>query len=348
MAFPNYFRPGILVLMSKLLTNKQRSELIAELRPERQRRNADRIRIILLLDDGEPYKKISQYFFLDQDTIANYRRRYVEGGVESLLSDDYKGSTSRLSLDQQMALEIHLLEKVYLSAAEILSYVQRHFKVDYKLSGLTALLKRMGFSYKKPKPVPGKADLQKQESFIDQYRKLQGKIYFGDSVHPHYNIVLGYGWIKKGLEMEVLTTPGRLRLNISGALCIDDLDIITRTFKTINAQSTCAMLRAIREKNPEEKKILYILDNASYHHAKDVKTLAAELGITLVYLPGYSPNLNPIERLWKFFKKKVLYNTCYPSFDEFKVAVREFFRGIRRHRHELETLLTDNFTALGV
>jgi transposase len=334
--------------MGKFLNNKQRSELLSELRPERQRRNADRIRVILLLDQGETYASIAKFFFLDEDTIANYRKRYVEGGVESLLSDDYKGSTSRLSLDQQMALEIHLLGQVYLSAAEILDYVHRHFKVSYKLSGLTALLKRMGFSYKKPKPVPGKADLKKQESFIDQYRKLQGKIYFGDSVHPHYNLVLGYGWIKRGLEMEVLTTPGRLRLNISGALCIDNQDIITRTFKTINAQSTCAMLKAIREKNPEEKKIFYILDNARYHHAKEVKALAEELGITLVYLPGYSPNLNPIERLWKFFKKKVLYNTCYPSFEEFKTAVREFFRGIRRHCRELETLLTDNFTAIGI
>jgi transposase len=237
--------------MGKFLTNKQRSELMAELRPKRQRRNADRIRIILLLDQDWRYQKIAEAFFIDEDTIA-------------------------------------------------------------------------------------------------EYRKLQGKIYFGDSLHPQYNLVLGYGWIKKGLEKEVLTTPGRLHLNISGALCINDQDINTRTFKTINAQSTCAMLRALREKNPDEKKILYILDNARYHHAKVVKALAAELEITLVYLPGYSPNLNPIERLWKFFKKKVLYNTCYPSFEEFKAAVRELFRGIRRHCRERETLLTDNFTSIGV
>ena len=77
------------------------------------------------------------------------------------------------------------------------------------------------------------------------------------------------------------------------------------------------------------------------------RMLAAELNIEIIFLPAYSPNLNPIERLWKFFKKKVLYNKYYEKFKDFKAVCATFFRGIRKYRPELQTLITDNFSAVG-
>ena len=67
----------------------------------------------------------------------------------------------------------------------------------------------------------------------------------------------------------------------------------------------CDLLRAIRRKNPEEKHLYLVLDNAPYNRAKSVQDLAKKLEIKILYLPPYSPNLNPIERLWKFMKKKM-------------------------------------------
>lgn len=336
--------------MGKFLDKNQRLQLQVELRQERGRKHADRIRVILLLDQGETYANISKFLFLDEGTIANYRRRYKEGGLEELLSDDYKGSASFLSIDDQLKLELHLHETVYISVKSMLEYVNKHFKVNYTVSGLTNLLHRMNYSYKKPKAVPGNANIEKQRTFIAEYEsfKHEGKVYFGDLVHPHHNPVLGYGWIKRGIEMEVPTNAGRLHLNIVGALCLDGMDVITRNFETVNGSSICTMLKAIREKNPDRRQKVYcILDNARYHHSRKVKELAGELEIDLVYLPGYSPNLNPIERLWKFFKKKVMYNTYYPTFDEFKKAASSFFKGLRGLRHELSTLLTVNFPPMG-
>jgi transposase len=75
--------------------------------------------------------------------------------------------------------------------------------------------------------------------------------------------------------------------------------------------------------------------------------LAQELNIEIVFLPAYSPNLNPIERLWKFFKKKVLYNQYYEKLKDFKLICASFFRGLRKHELELATLITDNFSAVG-
>lgn len=335
--------------MGNFLEKTQRQQLETELRRERQRKHADRIRVILLLDKGWTYAKIAEALFIDEATIANYRRRYKEGGLESLLYDDYKGSESFLSIEGQHELELHLLENVYLSIKSMLNYVNRRFKVHYTVGGLTALLHRMGFSYKKPKAVPGKAKIQRQKEFIALYNDIKGKgkIYFGDSVHPHQNPILGYGWIKKGLEMEIFSNSGRAHLNIAGALCLDGMDVITRSYDRINAAAICQMLIAIRAKNESEENIYYILDGAGYHRAKEVKAKALELKINLVYLPAYSPNLNPIERLWKFFKKKVMYNIYYETFAEFKKAASVFFQGLRGYRDELSTLLTDNFTPVG-
>lgn len=336
--------------MQNKLPYQERKSLLKELKSERQRKNADRIRIILLLDDGWTYKKIAEAFFIDEDTVANYKNRYLSGGLESLLNDAFKGSPMRLSLEQQILLELHLLEHIYIKATDIIEYIKRRFKVVYSVSGLTALLKRMEFSYKKPKSMPCKANLDNQLAFINEYSALKelGKVYFGDSVHPHHNPILAYGWIKKGLEADVLTNSGRGRLNIAGAISLYGEDIITQDFATINSESICVMLELIKKNNPQEKNLFYVLDNAGYHRSKAVKLRAQELGIQLVYLPSYSPNLNPIERFWKFFKQKVLYNYYYPQFDDFKKSVLKFFKNSSQYKTDLQTIITDNFRTIGI
>ena len=165
-----------------------------------------------------------------------------------------------------------------------------------------------------------------------------------DSTHPEHNPVISYGRIKKGEEFEVLTHNSfRYRLNINGAVDIESLDVITRRSERVNSMSICELLRIIRAKNSTGELIQLIMDNAAYNRSSKVKELANEL----VYLPPYSPNLNPIERLWKFFKKKVLYNKYYETREYFESACTNFFRYIRKYRKELSTLLTDEFHVLG-
>lgn len=127
--------------MKNSLSPDQRKELESELRRERGRKHADRIRVILLLDKGWTYAKIAEALFIDEDSIGNYRRRYFkDDGLESLLNDDYKGQVTRLTIDQQMELSLHLETNLYNCIAPIIDYVKRQFKVAYKKSGLTALL----------------------------------------------------------------------------------------------------------------------------------------------------------------------------------------------------------------
>ncbi len=145
-------------------------------------------------------------------------------------------------------------------------------------------------------------------------------------------------------DFEVKTGSGRQRVNINGAIEINSLDVVSRTCKTVNKDSMCDLLKAIGLRNPEEQRIYLVLDNAAYNKSLKVKLLARQLGIRILYLPAYSPNLNPIERLWKFMKKKVMANHYFPDLKTFKKKeIMLFMRGIRKYKQELSTLITDNF-----
>lgn len=335
-----------------------KEELLDELSIERSKRYADRIRVILLLDDNQTYKDISKFLFLDEGSIANYRKRYLEGGIEGLILDEYSTKRTKLNLFEEFQLTNELDERIFASTKEVVNHIFKKYKVKFSISGCNNLLHRLGFSFKKAKGVPGKAKKNDQEEFIEKYNSLKrkGKIYFGDAIHPLHNAIhplhnaiLASGWIRKGeeKEKEVFTNSGRNRVNVFGAISIGELDVVTRRYDTINQVSVCNFLKALREKNPNGEKLYFILDRGPCNKALSVRELAKELNIEIVFLPAYSPNLNPIERLWKFFKKKILYNQYYEKFKDFKLVCASFFRGIRKYERELSTLITDNFSAVG-
>lgn len=331
--------------MKLTLSKKQRKELLSELQIERERKFADRLRVILLLDEGRKYQDIATFLFLDEKTILNWKNRYQEGGLERLVNDHYVGRTGFMEKDQLDQFEKHLDSKILPTTRAAILFVKRQFGVFYTAGGMTSLLHRLGFSYKKPKGVPAKANPVDQRQFLTRYyaAKAKGSVYFADSTHPMLNPVLSSGWIRKGRDVQIKTNSGRQRLNINGAVEISKQDIITRTCATVDQKSMCELLRAIRRKNLDKKNLYLVLDNAAYNRAKSVQNLSKKLEIKLLYLPPYSPNLNIIERLWKFMKKKVLANHHYESLAQFKASISTFFRNIWRYWDELKTLLTDNF-----
>ena len=335
--------------MRTFLSKKQRQELLNELKSEKRTRYSDRVRVILLLDQGKTYKNIAEYLFLDEGTIANYRKRYADGGIEYLINDNHQGRMTKLSEAEKKLLTKELESKIYPDTKSIVHFIEKTFGIKYTRTGVTDLLHSLGFSFKKPKITPGKANRAAQEKFLNIYGKMKfkGTVYFMDGVHPTHNTVLGYGWIRTGTDKEVKTNTGRQRVNILGAIETKTQRVISRTFKTINKDSVCEFLKLIRRRNPLEKVLYVVTDNAGYNRAKKVKRLAKELNIKLVYLPPYSPNLNPIERLWKFMKKKVMANTYYETFPDFRKNIMYFFRYIQKYRPELKTLITDNFRLMG-
>lgn len=323
-------------------------------RAARTKRPAYRINTILLLNQGYTYKQIAKILLLDTGTLREYYRQYRKEGVDGLLEDHYQGKQSSLTLEQEKALDIHLQEYTYLTAKEIRNYIKKTFGVKYSLEGTTKLLHRLGFTYKKTKRVPSKADSQAQEEFISQYEKIkeskdpEDRIYFLDAVHPIHNSMASYGWIKKGTIKELTANTGRQRLNLNGALSLEDMQVTVLSEETINADAMINMVKEIEIKQLEGT-IYLIMDNARYNRAKRLKEYTDKSGrIKLIFLPSYSPNLNIIERLWLLFQKKILHNKYYPDFSDFKNACLSFFDNLKiRYQREMKTLLTDNFQIIG-
>jgi transposase len=132
-------------------------------------------------------------------------------------------------------------------------------------------------------------------------------------------------------------------LNINGAINLDTLEPTTGFYDTINAQSTIDLFSKIQAKHPDVETIYMIADNARYYHSLLLKEYIKGTKIKLIFLPPYSPNLNLIERYWKFFKKKVINNHCYQTFEEFRLACLDFFQNQKTYLPELTSLLTENF-----
>ena len=293
--------------------------------------------------------QVAEVLLMDDDTVRNYATRYEKGGLKTLLKDNYKAKKAKLSDKEQEALSNHIDTELYMTVQSIVDYVKKTYHVVYTISGMTDLLHRMGFVYKKPKVVPGKADAEAQEQFIKDYAEIKENkgendpIYFMDGTHPQHNTMASYGWIRRGKLKEIKSNTGRQRVNINGAIDVDSLSSVIHIDESINAQSTICLLKKIEMKHDQAETIYIICDNARYYRSKMVNEYLESSKIELIFLPPYSPNLNLIERYWKFFKKKVLYNQYYETFDEFKEACKSFFRKKKKYQAELKSLLTENF-----
>jgi transposase len=337
------------------LTKKQMYKLKKVHRTYKDKRSADRIKAIYLLGSKWTQEKVCEALMIDEGTLRSYVNHYKVGGINELIKTNYSGGEGKLTKNEELMLDRHLQEKLYLEAKSVAAYIKKIFGKTYSVRGVTELLKRLGYVYKKPKIIPGKADPEAQKKFLKNYEKLKNKlkqndkILFMDGVHPQHNTVAAYGWIKKGYEKEIKSNSGRRRLNINGALDINTCKTTITFEETLNAITVLSLFKKLRKVYKKAEKIYIICDNAGYYKTEDLRLKVKELNIELVFLPPYSPNLNIIERLWKFFRKKVMYNKYYEKFSDFRNAVETFFYGgMKKHKLELRNLLTENFQIIGL
>jgi transposase len=167
-----------------------------------------------------------------------------------------------------------------------------------------------------------------------------------DPMHQVHNNENDYAWQSKGLKgtKQVLANTGRRRLNIIGAINPVNLQpTVLLTEDNCCAEVIEAFLEEVKIQYCEAKTICIILDNAKYQRSYVVQEKAKFLNIDLVYLPPYSPNLNLIERLWRYFKKKVMKNQYYDDYTKFENAVETFFKNFANRMEDIKTLLNFKF-----
>jgi transposase len=336
------------------LPDKELLKLWAAHRLEKRKREADRIKAVYLLGEGWSVEKVCQALLMTENTVRHYFEVYEEGGLKELLVTQYEQKRSYLTEKELQVLEAHLEQVVYLRVKDIVFYVKQTFKVTYSKRGLTKLLHRLNFVYKKPKRIPQGVERQVQQKFIQKYRNIvrqlsdEDGLYFMDATHPHYQTLAGYGWIKKGQEKIFPMTLKQAPLNINGAYNIKSTTGIFQFKETnLNKEDTKDFLEKLRKQQPTGWIHLFC-DRSGCYYSEEVKQYAKSMAIKMHYLPVRSPNLNVIERLWQFFQKKVLYNHYYGSYGQFKDACQEFFRNLSLYKTELSTLLTDDFQLLSI
>ena len=316
--------------------------------------DAYRLNAVILLGTGWRVRNVAEALLIDPDTVRSHFQRYRQGGINALPHLNCVGSEAWRDAQQLQELDQHLRETLYPTAAEVAGYIQERRGAFYTCSGMTALLHRLDYVYKKATLEPGKHPApEDQQAFVERYEQLKADkaqddvIYFLDAVHPQHNPIMGYGWIKRGQEQTIPSNTGRKRLNINGAINIAALSAEMRFDDTINATSTIALFQQLEAANPTAPRIIVIGDNARYYKAKLVSAYLENSRIEFVSLPPYCPNLNLIERLWKFFKRQVLHNQYYQTFEKFKDACKRFFAEFDMFAPQLRPLLTENSQIIG-
>ena len=198
--------------------------------------------------------------------------------------------------------------------------------------------------------IPAKANLDEQAAYLKQEieprlaqaQAGQRAVFFIDAAHFVLAPFLGFLWSLTRLFMPAPT--GRQRFNVLGALNAITHELITVTNDSyITAESVCVLLHKLAALNLGVP-ITVFLDNARYQRCALVRMTAESLNIELCFLPAYSPNLNLIERLWKFVKKQCLYSKYYADFTTFKGAIEACLSQTHTtHKTVLDSLLTLRF-----
>ncbi len=311
-----------------------------------------RVIAMLMLAHGISSGDVSLIIGKTGKTVENWFQQYLTEGVGSLNSFDYKPKQPYLSINQINQVYIWVTYENPENTKEIREYIRDKFGVDYSVESVRQLLGKYGLRVLRPKTRPGNTpspEVQKQ--FVENYGEIRtsgepGTVtLFGDAMHLIHQNVPGLCWGNPLFPPVYETNSGRKRLNILGAYNPDTLSLIHLTGEdNCNAERAVEYLNLILGTYPTAPRIHLILDNARYFHAKKVSEwLEENPRLKIEFLPPYAPNLNLIERLWGFAKKKLVKNKYYKEYKTFRAKAFQFLNNIDVYADELKTLMTEKF-----
>jgi transposase len=319
-------------------------------------RFARRANALVLLDAGWTCAKVAGALLLDDDTIRTWHAMFIADGIAGLSAFDAGGSACQISSAQQAELKAWVTTTLPRSTRHVGAWIEAQFDLTYESrSGLSALLQRLGFAFRKPEVIPRKLDEAQQEAFIKGYAELLNAlpsdetVLFADAVHPTHAARSAGCWAPASETLAIEQTSGRDRINIHGAIDLETGQTRMIEVFTVDAISTIRLLESIEALYPMLVLIHVFLDNARYHHARLVRDWLArsDCRIKLHFVPAYCPHLNPIERLWGLMHKHVTHNKCYGTRTQFAEATLGFLRQKVPHNwNRFCDSVTDNFRVI--
>jgi transposase len=338
------------------LDPQQRQELERRRHETHDKRICERLSAVLWVAGGKDRFEVADLLGCSVRQVAEWLRLFRNEGPDALCTLHYKGDPGKLTPAQVGRLKEEIKTGRFHTAGQVRQWVEETFHASYTPSGIKDLLHRIGASYHKVTGFFWKADPDQQRAFVKTYRRHQcaarqagvSKVrrYCVDACHPVWGLdLVYYCWLLLGQRLFVGMGDGRKRLNILGAYCPEDHEYldIRLTRDNINGEQFVNRLRVLHATHPGVEKFILYVDGARYYTKPVVQEwLRRHPEFRLVTLPAYSPNLNLIERLWKFLRKKAL-SRWHKTFAEMQAAVSTVLDHLSAYRAELDTLMTEEF-----
>lgn len=308
-----------------------------------------KMEVLWLKSQNLPHWQICQLSGISENTLRSYCQAYRDGGIERLKEIHFYRPKSDIEA-HRTTLEDYFRSHPPATIAAAIESIEQLTGIRRSPTQVRVFLKSMGMRCLKVGCVPAKANAEEQEDYkqkkleprLEEAKAGKRAVFFVDAAHLVMGAFLGMLWCFERLFTR--TPSGRNRFNVLGALNAITHEMITVTNDSyITATQGCELLHKLAALGLTIP-ITLVLDNARDQKCQVVQSLAEALGIELLYLPPYSPNLNLIERMWKFVKKKCLYAKYYEDFSQFSSAITACLKQTHlRYKQELDSLLTLRF-----
>jgi transposase len=331
-----------------LVKHLSEQELESSIRREQNKRFAERLIFIRDLYAGEDVEKAAKKLGRCRATGFLWLNRWNKHGLEGLKPTFGGGRPSKLSCADLSELKQKLQNKSYWTPKEAKQLIQNDYGIDYSADSVSRILRSFGMRYGKPYPRdyrrPDDAEAKLKNSLEDSLGKLddleanydqepRNPLYsevdflvgFMDQCSPQScaNTVRVYSF-GKAISVKDST---KYRANTFGFYAPGGVSI-AEFMENSKKESVCSFLEEIGKSNPKTK-IALILDNFPSHKAKVVREKAEELGIALTFLPPHSPDLNPIEQIWRCLKREIS-TALFRCEDEFRAIILNAYRQLSK------------------
>ena len=338
------------------LTTEQRKEIERWRKGTLDRRVYQRLTAVLAVAGGRTREDVAELLGVGLTQLSEWLRVFRNEGLDSLCEIHNKGDPGNLGPQQAEQLKAKVSTGCFRNADQVRHWIESTFAVSYSSSGVKELLKRIGVTYHKVSGFLWKADAAKQHAFVQRIARhrreaqRQGaprtRRYYVDACHPVWGLELVYCcWLLVGQRLLVGMGSGRKRLNILGGYCPDDHEYVDYrlTRDNINGEQFINFMRLVRALHPDTEKFILYVDGARYYRSAIVKAwLKRHPEFHLSRIPAYSPNVNLIERMWKFLRAKAL-SRWHKTFADMQAAVSDVLDHLQDYRAELRTLMTEQF-----
>jgi transposase len=338
------------------LTAEQKKEIERRRKGTLDRRVYQRLTAILAVGAGKTREEVAELLGVGLTQLGEWLRVFRNEGLDALGEIHNKGDPGNLTPHQVEQLKAKVSTGCFRNSDQIRHWIRTTFAVRYSSSGVKDLLRRIGVTYHKVTGFLWKAKPDKQRAFVERvarHKREAGRPgaprtrrYYVDACHPVWGLDLVYScWLLAGQRFLAGMGSGRKRLNILGAYCPEDHEYVDLrlTRDNINGEQFVNFLRLLRSLHPEVERFILYVDGARYYSKPAVKEwLRRHPEFHLSPIPAYSPNVNLIERLWKFLRAKAL-SRWHKTFEDMQAAVSAVLDHLGDYSGELRALMTERF-----